>query len=1097
MMPRFVRSASIALAVAVAAAFALLAAPTPAQAQEGLTTGSVTGTVVDNAGEPLVGAVVIVRNTETGDTRQVETNQNGRFTVGLLRPGPYTVEANFPPLDSQTRGPVRVTVGEARSVSFALQAVEVEAIAVTLAQDITAIDATQGGVVEAVSEEQINRLPTAGRDFTDFISLSGLISPQPEISTGGQFSIGGARTSGTNVTIDGSDANNAFFGENRGSSRIPFAFSLESIKEFQIVTNGYDVEYGRFSGGLINAVTKGGTNDHQGSFFVFGRDEALTAENFDGTAPEDFTSIQFGGVLSGPIIEDKLHYFISGDFQKRDQPVFTLTADRAGISQGEIDEFLDIIGNTYGLPTEGQSGVFEETDDQIALFGRLDWNVNPRHRATLRLNYTDFENLNDRISSSGNQARSMGGTFIDEAISVVGELNSILNDEGSIYNTLRLHYSDEERPRPGNSTLPSVRVDVENGQLQYGGNFFGILFANLLTESKFQFTDNLTWQLDDHTIKIGTDNVFSSTFNRFWLNGNGFFDFDSLEDFRDGEPGFSLRFVPAGPDGRPDPNPTPPEAEVDTREYSIYAQDEWQATEKLLLSLGLRYDYTDWATTPPELAFPGFAQAITDGGQERGIGALSVTDKPSDTDNISPRVAFTYDIDGDSRRLLRGGAGLFYARLPAVLHGNVMSITPQPLMQVVCIAAGTPDFNYGQWEDPDNIPTNCAFEGFQGSPFGLGIIDAPETVVWDEDIQMPETWKANLGYEQRLGDRFKVGAQAIYSRTENNFHVKSLNLQEAPTDAFGGGVFTTAEGRPVFIDAEDYEPDGAPLAGDVAQNSDLASLYYQTDTGVGEIWNLKFDLHGRLSENFQFASNYTWTHAFDNSSFVCCTANAGVFDIPTAGNPNFIGSFGDEAEGAWGPSDFERRHVFVVNGIWNGPAGVDVGVIYRAQSGNPYTPVVFGDLNADTNDENDRPFLPDPNNPTGVQFETAADLQEYQSILANDDNECLREAVGTIINRNTCNNPWWHSVDLKLAKAFNIVSGQELELTLDLFNVLDAVGVSAGEFVFKRDALFRAEGYDPDTNEVIYSVFDNFGEELPVGFGQLQFQAQLGARYRF
>ncbi|HUP00087.1 MAG TPA: TonB-dependent receptor [Gemmatimonadota bacterium] len=1095
-------------AVAALVLFMPVLLPAPAAAQQSLTTGSINGRVTDNTGEPLANATVTVRNAETGVSRDVQTDSEGRFSAGLLRPGPYVVRADFPPLEAVERGPFQVTVGEERVVTLALQPVAVEAIAVTIVDEAAAIDLTQAGVVETITEEQIDNLPTAGRDFTDFIALSGLISPQQNISTGGQFSVGGARTSGTNVTVDGADANNAFFGENQGSSRIPFAFSLESIKEFQVITNGYDVEYGKFSGGLINAVTKGGTNEFEGSAFFYGRDEALTAENFDGSDPEEFTSYQFGGVISGPIIEDELHYFVSADFQERDQPVFTLTPEQSGIPQADIDEFLDIVQNVYGLNTTGQFGVFEETDDEVALFGRLDWSLNQNNRLTLRGNYTDFDNTNDRISRSGNEARTMGGTFIDESFSLVGELNSVLGETANVYNTLRLHYSDQDRPRPGNSTLPSATVDVENGALEYGGNFFGILFSNRLQESKFQFTDNLTWQAGDHTFKVGTDNVFSNTLNRFWLNGNGFFTFDNLEDFRNGEPGFSLRFVPAGPDGGPDPNPSPPTAEFDTREYSVYAQDEWQASDRLLLQFGLRYDYTDFATTPPELAIPEFAAAIEAVGEQTGNPGLSVTDVPSDGDNIGPRASFTYDLRGDETSVLRGGAGLFYARVPTVLHGNVLQITPNPLIAVVCIAAATPDFNYGQWEDPDNIPTSCAFEGFQGNPFGIGIIDVPETTTWNEDLEMPRTWKANLGYEQRVGEGLKAGIQGIYSRTTNNFHVQNLNLQAAPDDEFGGGVFTTAEGRPVFADPEDFDPSDPPLPADVALNEDLATLYYQTDTGVAEIWNLKLDLEGRLSESLLFGTSYTMNHAFDNTSFVCCTANAGVFDIPTGGNPNFIGDFGDEERGAWGPSDFQRRHVFILNGIWQAPGGFDIGLIYRANSGNPFTPRVNGDVNFDSGDENDRPFIVDPSNPTQILFGEVDDgeivpgtpereLAEYQAILADGDNECLRDAIGSIISRNTCTNPWWHSVDLKLTKGFQLVSGQELELTLDLFNLLDAFGMDAGELVFKRNDLLIAEGYDPETNRVIYSVDNRYGQDLPVGFGQFQFQAQLGARYRF
>ncbi|MGH7543542.1 MAG: carboxypeptidase regulatory-like domain-containing protein, partial [Gemmatimonadota bacterium] len=305
----------------------LFGRPADLLAQQGVTTGSIVGRIVDNTGAPLAGATVTARNVDTGTTRDVQTNADGRYTAGFLQPGSYTVTAEFPPLPAEERGPIRVNLGDQKVVDLALQPVEVEAIAVTVPEN--QVDTSQGGVVELVDQDQIENLPALGRDFTDFIALSGLVSPAPEVGTGGQFALGGGRTSATNVQIDGADANNAFFGENRGSSRIPFTFSLESIKEFQIVTNGFDVEFGDYTGGVVNAVTKGGSNEFEGSAFVYGRDQSLTANTFAGQDPEDFSAQQFGFHLGGPVVRDKAHFFVSLDGQQRDQPVFAIVPSEA------------------------------------------------------------------------------------------------------------------------------------------------------------------------------------------------------------------------------------------------------------------------------------------------------------------------------------------------------------------------------------------------------------------------------------------------------------------------------------------------------------------------------------------------------------------------------------------------------------------------------------------------------------------------------------------------------------------------------------------------------------------------------------------------
>lgn len=1053
-------------------AFALaLGAWTGGAHGQGQTSGSIRGQVTSAAGAPVPSARVTAVNAETGLRRTAVAGEEGRFAILLLPPGTYQVEVQaigFAPFVTQD---VNVRIGEASPVNAQLaeQAVAIEGIVVS--GERARLDPTQGGVSQTVTPEQVENLPTQGRDFTDLINLSPLVSPQPGTGTGGQFSIAGSRTSGTNVQVDGVDANNVFFGENRGSSRTPFAFSLESIKELQLITNGFDVEYGNYVGGVVNAVTKGGTNDFKGGGFYFFRDEALTGDDFTGQAPTDFSSQQFGANFSGPIVRDKVHFFVSADAQLKDQPIFAATPELSGVSQENINQLMQAL-EAQGIESpERFFGQFEQAEDNLVLFGRIDWQIGDNNRLTLRQNFSDFEQTNDRVR--GREALTHGGPFRNRVWSTVAELNTVLG--ASAFNTLRFQWSDENRPRDPNEPggfLPELRVDFGRDNIRFGGD--GIIFRNLLAEEKLQLIDNFTYQSGDHTFKIGTNNAWSRTNNTFWLLGNGSFRFRSLQNFIDEKPDTYFRLTRACPvpleenqAGQPVicPDPDVPAAEFEALEWSFYAQDDWQITPRLLITPGLRYGGTNFFDDPQQL--PGLEAAF-------GVNS----DFVPDFTGLSPRLAFTYLLGDDEQNLLRGGVGLLIGRVPTVIAGNVFQ-TERPLLAVFCAGGAVPEFNLRELlagQKGLNNPIACAGGG---DPTG-----DPQHTVFSDDFELPRSLKANLGYERVLSEDTKVGVDFVFSQTWENFIVEDLNLQPQQ--------FTLAnENRPVFVGTNRFNPRRA--AGGVrVQNDAFDRVFFNTSEGEARAFNVALELDQRVWETVQFGLRYAYTRAYDNSSFSCCTSQEG-FSTPTAGDPNFVGDFGDEVNGTWGPSDFERRHTFVANFLYRAPLGIMATGIFRSQSGTPWTPVVDGDINADGLSGNDRAFVG-----TDLRFKTAEDRALLQQLIA--ENECLAEQVGQIVRRNSCRNPWFNSFDVRLAREFATFSGQRVELLLDLFNVLNGLSDDWGRFVGVFGAeqeLLAATGFDEDTQEVVYAVNPNFGETRPVGFDPFQFQAQLGLRYRF
>ncbi len=1089
---------SIIRPVAVLAAIGALA--TTALAQGTTTTGAIRGRVADSASAALGTAQVVAVNEETAFSRSTVSDDDGTFVIRLLPPGSYRVSARrigYQPLEQ--RG-IRVVVGSTAAANFSLRTASAVLGTVEIVGQGTGIDVTQGGIKQTVSEEQIRSLPTLGRDFTDFINLSGLVSPQEDITTGGQFSIAGQRPSQTNVQIDGVDANNSFFGENRGGSRIPFNFSLESIREFQIITNGYDVEYGNYSGGVINIVTKGGTNTHKATVYGNFRNADLTRSDFAGRRPNNFEVQQYAGLVEGPIVRDKLFYLLSLDGQRRREPFRSATpalyrgdstaaaaSDSAPIRArapglGEaargLERFYSILGSQYGVvEPENQYGEFKTSNDVLTLFGRLDWNASDKHRISLRHNYSDHDNLNESGTFAGGISRAEA--FRNRTNSFVSELTSIFRS--NVFNVLRVQLSDERRPRDANSKLPELRVNITpNDIATYGGS--SIAFNNYLEEQKLQVINNLTVDLGDHTLKLGTNNVFAEIENRFWFNGSGFYTFanlDALEQFR---PISYTRSVRA--DG------SVPRAAFGAQEYSVYAQDDWQATPKLLASIGLRYDVSRYGDRPGRVI-----------DVERAFGFETGT-APVDNNNVSPRLSFAYDVRGDASEVVRLGGALFYGRVPYVMGGNV-AITDVPLLNLDCRgAAGEPnappsptDYRDLARSGADN-PFNCAG--------ATGVGGVPTYTFWNDNFELPETWRANVGYERLFGDGYRVTADLLVSASTKLYTVRNLNLRPAQFQ------LDTEGSRAIFVPEGAFVPSTNATGPARLRNTDFGDLFVNYNDGQARSQAATMTVDRRFRQGSQVSASYTYTRAFDNSSYSCCTAFEG-FQNPRVGanGPNLIGGAGD-TDGAWGPSAFVRNHTIVVTGMARLPWDVDITGIWRTQSGTPWGPEVNGDINGDGIRFNDRPYIYAPEDlpvfvaasvtdPVRRDSTVAATRAAYAGILQ--EFECIGENVGGILPRNPCRQPWFNRLDLSVRKQVTMNRRRAAEISVDLFNVLNGLSSKWGRYesiTTDRRNLLTPQAYDAATNTIQYTVPTTFGDRRAVGANLLlQFSAQLGARLFF
>lgn len=1065
-------------------------AATSAAAQQATTTGAVRGVVTGADGRPMAGVTVVAVDAATGVRRGARTDAEGRFQIPFLAPGRYTVRAQtigYRPLE---RTGVRVALGAVERLDFALEASATQLSSVTVvAERAPLIETNKTGASTRIGEEQIASLPTNGRNFKDLVVLTPGVATTGTTGAGGGQSIGGGRSAASNLLMDGVNNNESFFGgDARGGDRAPFSYSIEAVKEIQVVTAGYDVERGQFTGGTVNAVTRSGTNTFTGAIFDYARQATLagvriTGDDFNGAAPLDFKSQQYGLALGGPIVRDRAHFFVTLDRQERRDPRFVLTgaaldpgaAGAFRFSQARLDSITTTAATRLNYPLAGQFGNFAQRVDETAVFARVDWQLGPRHTLTLRDNFVDFEQANDRlVTALGSSAdfRDNAGPYRTRTNSVVGSLTSDLGSRlgGALTNELRAQWAYEDKPRPSNPSAvggPVPQVSVNNIVGATGVNFGSdpVLHQNYLNTRTLELIDNVRLTRGTHTVKLGGNLNRVHVLNDFFNNSLGTYTYNSLADFANGVPASFTRALRYPGKGNP-------VADFTTWEFAAYLQDEWQATPRLFVSYGLRWDGSYYADTPA----PNDSVRLAFG--------LRTDRAPNDWNNVSPRVGFSYDLGGDGTQVVRGGTGLFFGRTPYVFMGNALSNTGRSQLTLDCRGTDVPAPDFRRFAaDPSTIPSACA----SGSATTSGL---PSVNVFSADFQQSYAWKANVGYDRRLFGAWRVGVEGVVSRVRENYLVSDANLRT--TTQF------VADGRiPVLAPATAITPASARFAQTGSRvDPRFANVFVQNSRGRTNSVQGIVSLTGRLARATVTAA-YTYDRTRDDGSVSCCIAGADVFNATrTVGNPNDLAA-------QYAPASFNRPHSIIVSPAVELPWGVAVSGIYRGYSGTPWTPRYGADVNGD-GAANDRLFVPtaadgDALVLTGTPEQQAAARATLRGRVAAVG--CTRTVAGRFAARNSCRNPWQNVLDARVAKRVDSFGRQQLELVADFFNVLNGLSPRWGrqlEVAAADQALLTPVGFDPATSRFAYRVNGNYGKATPSQFTLTQqFQMQLGVRYSF
>ena len=1026
--------------IGVAAMFVVLMAmcTTSVNAQSQAGTGQIVGTVYDAQGALVAGATVKLENKALAITREAKAGDEGDYRFILLPPGKYTVIVTATGFKTY-KAEVEVTVGAAVTVNATLavgeitQVVEVSATA--------AVETTVATEDALISEKAITDLPINGRRFHDFVTLTPTVQIEAQrngISFAGQRGING------NVTIDGADYNEPFFGGMRGGERANNAFSIpqEAISQFQVVSYGYSVEFGRSTGGVMNAVTKSGSNELHGSAFYFNRNSEFGRRDAFNRKVLD-TLQQVGGAFGGPLFRDRTFFFVSGEYQKNDNPRVVIFRRLDGFTPPVVSPGVPVEGACFyrafaGCPSgSGQEADFTQTNDAYTVLGRVDQQFGSNHRASARYHYSTNTGKNavatgDAIFPETNRALSNNGTEGDRTHTVTGQWTAIWSPR-TVMET-RATYSKEARPRTANTRLAGISTAIGT----IGTRDF---LPTTLNDYRVQVASNLTWAVGSHSLKFGGE------VNH--LHAEQFFKFNQFGIFNIGASGTTavsnttiLNVMSVGSTGTGDPanrfdtNGTPAGTSVTYRvnigngllgasmqELAFFIQDTWRITPRVTLTAGFRWE--GYFNPSPDVSNTALYNSVKNFAFPIGL----TTDPaiiPNNLQQFMPRAGLAWDPWGNGKTVIRANAGIFYARTPLLLFAAPLNNfrTPAGDLSVqlplslptgfFCtpLAAGD-TCNNVYWQmrrigidlntvSLNSLPTLTP-QDIQNIATALGLTVDPNRgaapITWANNYEAPRSWQWGVGIEREISNGWSLGLDYVYINTVHLQRNRDYNLPTPlicvgtplPTGCLSadlslrpcfGVAGTTACGSSASRRARPI-----PTLDSVQVRESNARAFYQATTLRTNFRRGRYQLQAYYTLGYNYSSD-------DNER--------------SAGGQDAVNAFALNEE--YGHNRLDVRHNLVLNGIVRLPAGFQVSGLGRWRSSRPIDPTVSGDTNGD-NFFNDRAFqlagVPFPRN-------SFRDRAVY--------NTDIRIA--------------WDAFTL-LGKAFTLREGMRLQITADFFNIFN------------------------------------------------------------
>jgi len=1078
------------------------------------TTSEIQGVITDGGGAGLGNASIVAVHLPTGTKYSTTSRKDGRYNLPNLRiGGPYTVTVTFVGFKSQDQDNITLLLGQAYKADFKLVAntgTLKEVVVATKRQD-KVFNNNRTGSQEIINRSQLERLPTINRSLQDFTKLE---------PTANGLNIGARSSQYNNMTVDGANFNNSFgLSGTLGGQTNSQPISLDALEQIQVNVAPYDVSQGGFSGTGINTVTRSGTNEFKGTIYTYLKGPGTQGYKVGTTkvTKTDFSFNNRGFAVGGPIIKDRLFFFVSGEQERKTAPATSLVASDAShapggnVSQANADTLAALSAfliQKYGYdPGSFQGYSFKTSSDKIT--AKIDWNINAKNTFTIKYNY--LKSLSDQFASTsrpgtgqvtGGQPGTTSMPFFGSGYTinnnfniVIAELNSRIGNRSS--NKLQIGYTalrDFRAPHSNSSTFPLVDILNGNNSIYTTFGYEMYTYNNKLNTDVYQFSDLFKFYKGAHEITLGTQDYYRKYANAFAPGYQGVYQFNTLTDFYNSAKNglanaksYYLQYS-ALPGGEF------PWAYAGSTELSVLGQDKWRVSKNFTFTYGLRIDLSI------------YKQAFTDNTYFDALtfkaGSYNIGKAPATTPLFSPRAGFNWDAKGDRSLQIRGGAGVFSGPPPFVWVSN---------------QASNNGIQFGSF-----TVANKAFSADPTAYIPAGGLpnSSYSTALTDHNFKYPQVLKSSLAIDKKFAKDLIVTAEATYSKDINAVYFQNINLNTTNAFALGG-----ADNRMRYLTA--VANSNKYYAGSTLANPNIGTAILMANTNKG----YSYTLTGRVQKtykNFFGSIAYTYSQA-KNAAEAGSTASSLWSARGVTGDPNAA----TLANGA-----YYQPHRVIAYASYKIPEGkytaTTIGLIFEAAPSGVSSYVYNGDLNGDGNTGNDLIYIPanatdinlvktgaggsgtvastDPRSGTigtgAAATPAASQLWNQLNNYINQDHY-LSQHRGQYAKANTVVYPFYKRLDLNITQDVYVNAGKQkntLRITLDLINAGNFINKYWGTYKVPNLTNFlKYEGLGADGKTPAFSMpyldatnqvplVNSFKDDASI---LSRWQMQIGVRYIF